>query len=143
MRQMLQSSEKFLLAVNTSGTALNNSADALLRANGQLLTKLPELTTQMNKLLKANEFTRENLNTLSTQVTTFVKNFNGIADELERAVNLIRDAIKGYNEVTNDGLQKKLDMFDKSITQAVSYLRELVEELNDALEAKLQLGICN
>lgn len=143
IQQMLQSSEKFLRAVNASGTALNQSADALLRANGQLLTKLPELTTQMSNLLKANQFTRENLNTLSTQVTTFVKNFNGIAEELERAVNLIRDALEHYNEVTNDGLQKKLDMFDKSMSAAVGYLKELVEELNDALEAKLQLGICN
>ena len=90
MRQMLQSSADFLQAVDKSGTSLNQSASTLNKAESQLLTKLPELAAQMNKLLDANQFTRENLNDLSTQVTTLVKNFNGLADVKPQGQRVVR-----------------------------------------------------
>lgn len=132
MRRMLQSSADFLRAVDASGTKLNNSADALLRATGQLLTKLPAIVEQMNKLLDSNEFTRDNLNELSAQVTAVATNFNGLAKEIEQTVTILRDALEHYNEVTDHGLQEKLRDFDKSMSAAVGYLNDLVADLTEA-----------
>lgn len=51
----------------------------------------------MKDLANANQTTRDNLAALSTRLDTFVKNFNGIADELERSTKIIFDSLDNYN----------------------------------------------
>lgn len=88
----------------------------------------------MKDLANANQTTRDNLAALSTRLADFVTKFNGIADELERATDIIGRSLDNYNVKTNAGLKEKLETFDKSMTQAFSYLNEVTEELNDALD---------
>ena len=88
----------------------------------------------MNNLSAANQMTRQNLVDLSSKLDTFVKNFNGIANELERSTKIINDSLGHYNYEMSEGLHKALSEFDSRMNKAVGYLQELLEGLTDAVE---------
>ena len=88
----------------------------------------------MKTLADANQTTRENLAALSTQLAAFVKNFNGIADQLERATKTIVDSLDSYNNKTSRELNDALTKFDKTVTGAYSGLDEIVNDLTEVLD---------
>ena len=92
-----------------------------------------ETSEQMKTLSTANQTTRQNLSDLAARLDAFVKNFNGIANELERSTKIISNSLDNYNGKMSEGLTKNLSEFEKNITQAFSSLNEIVDHLEDAV----------
>ena len=150
IQNLLAATEKFLSRVNDAGNSLTQAATPLKQSSELLKTQLVtttraaenfrnEITAQMKNLTNENQITRENLSALTGQLATFVKNFNGIADELERSTKIISDSLENYNGKINDGLSNVLTKFDKSMKDAVGHLQSLTEGLTDAVDDLKQL----
>ena len=99
----------------------------------QLTRNLTETSAQMKTLATANQTTRENLAALSTRLATFVQNFNGIADQLERTTATITDSLDNYNGKMSVGLNEALNKFGSNVNDAYSGLNEIVGDLTEAL----------
>lgn len=121
-------------SVNAAGTTLKQAAEPVKQSTAQLTQNLVETSAQMKTLADTNQTTRENLAALTLQLANFVRNFNGIVDQLERATEIITDSLDSYNTKTNEGLTAKLKTFDKSMSEAVGHLQSLIEDLSGALE---------
>ncbi|MBR1646522.1 MAG: anti-phage defense ZorAB system ZorA [Selenomonadaceae bacterium] len=134
VQSLLNETEKFLQQVNTAGDLLKQAAEPVKQSTLQLTKNLIETSAQMENLATANQTTRQNLFDLTNRLSTFVNDFNGIADELERSTNVIKDSLEHYNYEISDGLTKALTQFDQRLKDSAGYLSELVEELTDALE---------
>ena len=128
------------LTLKLRGLDMNSgNVDTLKNGIEQLTRNLEETSAQMKNLSAANQTTRQNLFDLTTRLSTFVNNFDGIANELERSTKIIYDSLDNYNVKTNAGLKEKLEAFDNSMNQAFSYLNELVEELSGIVEDSKQI----
>ena len=128
IKKLLDETELYL--DNMNDAAGSKAAES----TAQLTKNLSETAAQMNNLSAANQMTRQNLVDLSSKLDTFVKNFNGIANELERSTKIINDSLGHYNYEMSEGLHKALSEFDSRMNKAVGYLQELLEGLTDAVE---------
>lgn len=138
IQNLLNQNENFLQNMGTATTSLKQAAEPVRQSTLQLTRNLEETSAQMKNLSAANQTTRQNLFDLTTHLSTFVNNFKGIADELERSTKIIYDSLDNYNVKTNAGLKEKLEAFDNSMNQAFSYLNELIEELSGVIEDSKQ-----
>lgn len=134
IQKLLDESNNFLKRVDDAGTTLAIAAEPVKQSTAQLTRNLTETAAQMSTLADANRSTRQNIFDLSARLGDFVKNFNGIADELERSTKIIGDTLDNYNKTVSTELRENLREFDARMSAAVGYLRDLVEELNDLLE---------
>lgn len=134
IQNLLNQNENFLQNMGAATTFLKQAAEPVQQSTLQLTKNLEETSAQMKNLSAANQTTRQNLLDLTASLSTFVNNFNGIADELEHSAKIICDSLDNYNTRTNAGLKEKLEAFDNSMNQAFSYLSELVEELSGVVE---------
>ena len=116
-----------------AGTSLKRVAEPVRQSSEQLSRNLSETSEQMKTLSTANQTTRQNLSDLAARLDAFVKNFNGIANELERSTKIISNSLDNYNGKMSEGLTKNLSEFEKNITQAFSSLNEIVDHLEDAV----------
>lgn len=108
IQKLLNNSKTFLQSVEDAGTSLKQAAEPVRQSSVQLSRNLSETSEQMKTLSTANQTTRQNLSDLATRLDIFVKNFNGIANELERTTNIIKDSLDNYNGKMSEGLTKKL-----------------------------------
>lgn len=138
IQKLLSRMEDLLQNIDAASTSLNQVAEPVRQSTLQLTRNLEETSAQMKNLSTANQTTRQNLFDLTARLSDFVKNFGGIADELERSTKIIHDSLDNYNFKTNMGLKEKLEAFDNSMNQAFSYLNELVEELSGVVEDSRQ-----
>ena len=138
IQKLLSRTEDFLQNMEVASTSLKQAAEPVQQSTLQLTRNLEETSAQMKNLSAANQTTRQNLFDLTARLSDFVKNFGGIADELERSTKIIHDSLDNYNFKTNIGLKEKLEAFDNSMNQAFSYLNELVEELSGLVEDSKQ-----
>ena len=134
IQALLSETETFLELLNDANISLKQAADPVKQSALQLSRNLTDTAAQMKTLATANQTTRDNLAALSTRLAEFVRNFNGIADELERSTTTITNSLDNYNVKTNAGLTAKLEAFDKSMAGAVGHLKTLLEDLSDALD---------
>lgn len=139
IQKLLSRTDDFLQNMEDASTSLKQAAEPVHQSTLQLTRNLEETSAQMKNLSAANQTTRQNLFDLTTHLSTFVNNFKGIADELERSTKIIYDSLDNYNVKTNAGLKEKLEAFDNSMNQAFSYLNELVEELSGVVEDSKQI----
>lgn len=139
IQKLLSRTEDFLQNMEVASTSLKQAAEPVQQSTLQLTRNLEETSAQMKNLSAANQTTRQNLFDLTTHLSTFVSNFKGIADELERSTKIIYDSLDNYNVKTSAGLKEKLEAFDNSMNQAFSYLNELVEELSGIVEDSKQI----
>lgn len=130
IQTFLIDTEKLLEIMDEASISFKKAADPVKQSTQQLALNLTETSAQMKTLATANQLTRENLSGLSAKLDEFVKNFNGIANELERSTNTIKISLENYNSSMGGGLAKSFSEFDKGITQAVGQLRGLVEDLS-------------
>ena len=134
IQTLLNESETYLQGVADAGNSLSQAAEPVKQSTAQLTRNLSETAAQMNTLSDANRTTRENLAALSERLATFTKNFNGIANELERSTTVITNSLDNYNGKISDGLTNALTQFDKTVSNALGGLNELIEDLKDALD---------
>lgn len=134
IQTLLAETESLLEIVDKASLSFKQAADPVKQSTLQLTKNLTETSAQMKTLADANYTTRENLAALSTQLAAFVKNFNGIADQLERATTIITDSLDNYNAKTSQELRDALTKFDKTVNGAYSGLNEIVNDLTDALD---------
>ena len=139
IQKLLSRTEDFLQNMEVASTSLKQAAEPVQQSTLQLTRNLEETSAQMKNLSAANQTTRQNLFDLTTHLSTFVSNFKGIADELERSTKIIHDSLDNYNVKTSASLKEKLEAFDNSMNQAFSYLNELVEELSGIVEDSKQI----
>ena len=139
IQKLLSKTEDFLQNMEVASTSLKQAAEPVQQSTLQLTRNLEETSAQMKNLSAANQTTRQNLFDLTTHLSTFVSNFKGIADELERSTKIIHDSLDNYNVKTSASLKEKLEAFDNSMNQAFSYLNELVEELSGIVEDSKQI----
>lgn len=133
IQKLLDESETYLQYMEDAGTSLKRVAEPVRQSSEQLSRNLSETSEQMKTLSTANQTTRQNLSDLAARLDTFVKNFNGIANELERSTKIISNSLDNYNGKMSEGLTKNLSEFEKNITQAFSSLNEIVDHLEDAV----------
>ena len=136
VQNQLGEAETFLELMDVASTSLKQAAEPVKQSTQQLTKNLSETSAQLNNLATANRTTRDNLFDLTIALKDFTDKFNGIAKELETSTNTIKNSLENYNSKMNDGMTKNLNDFDKRISDAVSYLRELVEDLSDDLNKK-------
>ena len=134
IQSQLDGAEKFLQQVTSVGVSLRQAAEPVKQSTLQLTKNLEETSEQMRNLSVANQITRQNLSDLTARLSTFVNNFNGIADELERSTNVIKDSLENYNYEMSTGLIDALKKFDSTVGKAAAQIKEIMEELGDALE---------
>lgn len=134
IQTLLNESETYLQGVADAGNSLSQAAEPVKQSTAQLTRNLSETAAQMNTLSDANRTTRENLAALSERLATFTKNFNGIANELERSTTVITNSLDNYNGKISTGLTNALTQFDKTVSNALGGLNELIEDLKDALD---------
>ena len=134
IQKLLAETESLLEIVDKASLSFKQAADPVKQSTLQLTQNLTATSAQMKTLADANQTTRENLAALSTQLAAFVKNFNGIADQLERATKTIVDSLDSYNNKTSQELSDALTKFDKTVTGAYSGLDEIVNDLTEALD---------
>ena len=120
--------------VNSAGISLKQAAEPVKQSTLQLTKNLEATSAQMKTLAVANQTTRQNLFDLTARLADFVKNFNGLADELERSTEIITNSLDNYNYEMSAGLTDALTKFDSTVGNAAAHLKEIMEELNDALE---------
>ena len=131
IQNLLSDTESLLEIMNEASLSFKTAADPVKQSTLQLTQNLTATSAQMKTLAEANQITRENLAVLSTRLATFVQNYNGIANELERSITIVTDSLDNYNSVTNAGLKEKLAAFDKSMNDAFSYLQQSVDDLGE------------
>ena len=134
IQTLLAETESLLEIVDKASLTFKQAADPVKQSTLQLTKNLTETSAQMKTLADANYTTRENLAALSTQLAAFVKNFNGIADQLERATKTITDSLDNYNAKTSKELSDALIKFSETVNGAYSGLNEIVNDLTDALD---------
>lgn len=134
IQQLLADTESLLGIMNDASLTFKNAADPVEQSTLQLTRNLTETSAQMKTLATANQTTRENLAALSTRLATFVQNFNGIADQLERATATITDSLDNYNGKMSVGLTEALNKFGSNVNDAYSGLNEIVGDLTEALD---------
>lgn len=134
IQTLLADTESLLEIVDKASLSFKQAADPVKQSTLQLTKNLTETSAQMKTLADANYTTRENLAALSTQLATFVKNFNGIADQLERATKTITASLDNYNAKTSQELRDALTKFSETVNGAYSGLNEIVNDLTEALD---------
>lgn len=134
IQQLLADTESLLGIMNDASLTFKNAAEPIKQSTLQLTRNLTETSAQMKILATANQTTRENLAALSTRLATFVQNFNGIADQLERATATITDSLDNYNGKMSVGLTEALNKFGSNVNDAYSGLNEIVGDLTEALD---------
>lgn len=150
IQKFLNDSQDFLQSVDNAGTSLELAADPIYKSSVQLSNHLDEttraaekfrneITAQITNLGNVNQTTRQNISDLSIRLAEFVRNFNGIAKELETSTNTIKNSLEHYNYEMSDGLKNALTKFDKSMSDSVGHLKSILEELSDALEDLKQI----
>ena len=133
IQTLLSDTESLLEIMNEASLSFKTAADPVKQST-QLLTKnLNATAAQMNRLAEANQTTSDNIAVLSTRLVTFVQNFKGIANELERATETITDSLDNYNAKTSTQLSKTLTDFATTVDNAYSGLNEIVNDLLEAL----------
>lgn len=133
VQKLLNETETYLDLINDASTSLKQAANPVKESTLQLSRNLTETSAQMKTLATANQTTRDNLASLSTQLDTFVKNFNGIADELERSTKIIHDSLDNYNIKTSKELSDALTKFGSTMAEALGGLDEAVSDFSDAV----------
>ncbi len=134
IQTLLNETEKFLQQVNSAGISLKQAAEPVKQSTLQLTKNLEATSAQMKTLAVANQTTRQNLFDLTARLADFVKNFNGLADELERSTEIITNSLDNYNYEISAGLTDALTKFDSTVGNASTYLKEIMEELGGELE---------
>lgn len=134
IQNLLSETESLLESMDDASTSFKAAAEPVKQSTAQLAKNLVDNSAQMNTLAEANRITRDNLAALSTRLATFVQNFNGIANELERSITIVTDSLDNYNGKISDGLNNSLTAFDSTAHKAYSELNTIVEALNDAIE---------
>ena len=134
IQTLLADTESLLEIMDKASLSFKQAADPVKQSTLQLTKNLTETSAQMKTLADANYTTRENLAALSTQLAAFVKNFNGIADQLERATTIITDSLDNYNAKTSKELSDALTKFSETVNGAYSGLNEIVNDLTEALD---------
>lgn len=133
VQKLLNETETYLDLINDASTSLKQAANPVKESTLQLSRNLTETSAQMKDLANANQTTSDNLASLSTRLDTFVKNFNGIADELERSTKIIHDSLDNYNIKTSKELSDALTKFGNTMAEALGGLDEAVSDFSDAV----------
>lgn len=63
--------------------------------------------------------------------TAYEDRFKGVSGEMDKAFDQLTKGMQDYNKVTNDGLMTKLTKFDEVMSNAISRLAGVTEEVND------------
>ena len=134
VQNLLNETKIYLQRMNEASTSLKQAAEPVRQSTLQLSQNLEETSAQMKNLSAANQITRQNLSDLTARLSTFIDNFNGIADELERSTKIIHDSLNDYNVTMSTGLRDALTDFDSKVANAAGHLQSTMENLNDALE---------
>lgn len=66
--------------------------------------------------------------------TAYEDRFKGVSGEMDKAFDQLTKGMQDYNKVTNDGLMDKLTKFDEVMSNAISTLAGVTEEVNENIE---------
>lgn len=66
--------------------------------------------------------------------TAYEDRFKGVSGEMDKAFDQLTKGMQDYNNVTNDGLTTRLTKFDEVMSNAISRLAGVTEEVNDNIE---------
>ena len=66
--------------------------------------------------------------------TAYEDRFKGVSGEMDKAFDQLTKGMQDYNKVTDDGLRDKLTKFDEVMSNAISRLAGVTEEVNDNIE---------
>ncbi len=154
-------SERLETAATTAANAIEGSAEPLKAAVQPLQQSIAEMADNMKTLKAYNENTVATMEQMKSMVhdseeasrdiqnalqvaenfwKAYETHFNGVNEGMARIFKQLEEGLDGYNRVTNEGLEKKLQLFDKSMATAIGKLaalhqeqNELLDDLNDAL----------
>ena len=133
VQTLLNETETFLYSIDTASNTLKQAAAPVKESTLQLSRNLTETSAQMKTLATANQTTRDNLAALSTRLADFVTKFNGIADELERATDIISRSLDNYNVKTSKELSNALTKFGSTMADALGGLDEAVSDFSETV----------
>ena len=63
--------------------------------------------------------------------TAYEDRFKGVSGEMDKAFDQLTKGMQDYNKVTDDGLRDKLTKFEGVMSNAISRLAGVTEEVND------------
>lgn len=133
VQTLLNETETFLYSIDTASNTLKQAATPVKESSLQLSRNLTETSAQMKTLATANQTTRDNLAALSTRLADFVTKFNGIADELERATDIIGRSLDNYNVKTSKELSDALTKFGNTMAQVLGELDGIVSDFSETV----------
>lgn len=112
IQNLLSDNESLLEIMNDANLSFKTAADPVKQSTWQLTQNLTATSAQMKTLAEANQITRDNLAVLTTRLNDLVKNYTGIANELERSITIVTDRYSGLNELA-EALNAALDELKK------------------------------
>lgn len=148
-------SERLETAATTAANAIEGSVEPFKKAVQPLQQSITDMADNMKALKVYNENTVATMEQMKSMVhdsaeasrdiqialqvaenswKAYETHFNGVNEGMARIFKQLEEGLDGYNRVTNEGLEKKLQLFDKSMATAIGKLAALHEEQNELLD---------
>lgn len=145
----VEAADDVSMKLKTAAEPLQKAAEPLQLAAASLDNGVQVLAQSMTKQQAESKSIADSMQKISSDYkdsSLYVKNvleetkkswkayedrFNGVSGEMDKAFNQLTKGMQDYNRVTNDGLMTKLTKFDEVMSNAISRLAGVTEEVND------------
>ena len=145
----VEAADDVSMKLKTAAEPLQKAAEPLKQAAASLDNGVQVLAQSMTKQQAESKSIADSMQKISSDYkdsSLYVKNvleetkkswkayedrFNGVSGEMDKAFNQLTKGMQDYNRVTNDGLMTKLTKFDEVMSNAISRLAGVTEEVND------------
>ncbi len=112
---------------------MNSQIQQLTDENKRFAENITVAATKLNEAASHNEKTiteiRGGLQETQDAWKSYENNFKNLSGELEKTFNIINQNMQDYNDLTENGLKEKLDLFDHSIGETLSRIATLNEDI--------------
>lgn len=114
---------------------MNNQIQQLTDANKRFTETISVTATKLNETANHNVKTIEDIKSGLQETKdawkSYENNFKNLSGELEKTFTILSQSMRDYNDLTNNGLKEKLNLFDQNIASTLSRIATLNEEIGD------------
>lgn len=115
--------------------SMDNGVKALAQSMTKQQAESKSIADSMQKISsdykESSLYVKNVLEETKKSWTAYEDRFKGVSGELEKAFVQLDNGMQKYNNATNEGLKAKLKEFDETISEAVSTLAGVTEEVNE------------
>lgn len=121
-----------------AAASLDSGVQVLAQSMTKQQAESKNIADSMQKIsdgyMESSLYVKNALEETKKSWTAYEDRFKGVSGELEKAFVQLDNGMQNYNKVTNDGLMDKLTKFDEVMSNAISTLATVTEEVNENIE---------